>query len=374
MKRGIALLIVAAVLIGVSGIAVAGPIGTAVAQDDPVATNETSGANETTNGTDISPGERLSGVIGVQRAEFSGEVDSRAFEVALNRTETDEERAALVAERVNRTESRLDEIERRQRELRERRDAGELSQGEFAARMAETGARAETAKRVANRSADVVRGLPESVMADRGLNESRLSALRERASEASGPEVAAIARDVAGNDVGGPLASQGRGPPTDAGPGTGPGAGGGPGNGDSNTTNATRGPANGPGNATGGAGNATSGAGNATSGAGNATSGGGAGDGANSNAGGGAGAGDGADGGGAGAGDNADGGAGDGSDTGNAGGGDGADGGDGASDGDRVGNRSDASAENAVNAFAERLAGPVTSGADFVRQVVGIDG
>jgi len=156
------------VLVGVAGIAAAGPpSGTAVAQDGPVAANETSEGNGmgASNGTaDISPGERLSGVIGVQRAEVAGEVDSRAFEVGLNRTGTDEERAALVAERLDRIEERLSEIERRQRELRERRDAGELTQGEFAARMAETGARAEpsSVKREANRSAAVARDLPWS--------------------------------------------------------------------------------------------------------------------------------------------------------------------------------------------------------------------
>jgi hypothetical protein len=231
MNRGTALLVVVIAMVGVAGIAAAGPVGTAVAQDDPGATNETSEGNGTA--TDISPGEQLSGVIGVQRAELAGEVESRAFEVALNRTESPEERADLVAEQLNRTEERLAEIERRQRELRERRDAGELTPGEFAARMAETSARAEAIKREANRSAEVAGELPESVRAERGLTGDRLGELRERAGDASGPEVAAIARGVAGNDVGGPLASDRRGPPGDAGDGPergdGPGIGEGPG-------------------------------------------------------------------------------------------------------------------------------------------------
>ncbi|EMA58084.1 hypothetical protein, partial [Halorubrum kocurii] len=142
-------------------------------------------------------------------------------------------RAALVAERLNRTEQRLSEIERRQRELRELRDAGELTQGEFAARMAETGARAETVKREANRSAAVARDLPDPVRRAQGLDGERLDAVRERANGASGPEVSAIARGVAGNGVGQPLASNRRGPPAGApgagngtGNATGPGAGG----------------------------------------------------------------------------------------------------------------------------------------------------
>jgi len=231
MNRGTALLLAVVALVGVAGIAAAGPVGTAVAQDGPAPTNETGESNgtETVNETEISPGERFSGAIGVQRAEIAGEVESRAFEVGLNRTATPEERADLVAERLNRTEERLAEIEQRQRELRERRDAGELSPGGFAARMAETSARAESVKREANRSAEVAGELPESVRAENGLNEERLGELRQRAGNASGPEVAAIARGVAGNGVGGPLAADRRGPPEDARNGSDDRAGPGPG-------------------------------------------------------------------------------------------------------------------------------------------------
>jgi hypothetical protein len=227
MNRGTALLLAVVALVGVAGIAAAGPVGTAVAQDDPAPTNETGEGDgtETVNETEISPGERFSGVIGVQRAEIAGEVESRAFEVGLNRTATPEERADLVAERLNRSEERLAAIERRQRELRERRDAGELSPGAFAARMAETSARAEAIEREANRSAEVAGELPESVRAENGLNEERLGELRQRAGNASGPEVAAIARGVAGNGVGGPLAADRRGPPGDARNGSDRGAG-----------------------------------------------------------------------------------------------------------------------------------------------------
>lgn len=227
MNRGTALLLAVVALVGVAGIAAAGPVGTAVAQDDPAPTNETDEGDgtETVNETEISPGERFSGVIGVQRAEIAGEVESRAFEVGLNRTATPEERADLVAERLNRGEERLAAIERRQRELRERRDVGELSPGAFAARMAETSARAEAIEREANRSAEVAGELPQSVRAENGLNEERLGELRQRAGNASGPEVAAIARGVAGNGVGGPLAADRRGPPGDARNGSDRGAG-----------------------------------------------------------------------------------------------------------------------------------------------------
>lgn len=222
MNRGTALLVAVAVFAGIVAVA---PVGIAVAQDD---SGGTAGANETGETADISPGEQLSGVIGVQNAEISGEVESRAFGVGLDRAETDAERAAFVAERLNRSEQRLAEIEQRQRELRDLREAGELSQGAFAARMAETSARAERIRRETNRSADVARGIPESVRTEQGLGTERLSTIRDRANNATGPEVAAIARGVAGGDVGGPLAPGSRGPRSDR-PDRGPDR---PGNGD----------------------------------------------------------------------------------------------------------------------------------------------
>jgi len=232
MNRGIALVVAVVAVVGLVSVAAAAPVGTVVAQDDPVTngtdTNDTSeaGENDTSEndtsaesgGADVSPGERFSGVVGVQQAEIAGEVSSRSFEVALDRADTDAERAAVVAERLNRTEDQLGAIERRQRELRERRDAGELSQGAFAARMAEIGARAESARREVNRSAAVADRLPESARAQRGLDEERVNAVRQQASDLSGPEVAALARGIAGNETGRPLAADRRGPPARGGP------------------------------------------------------------------------------------------------------------------------------------------------------------
>jgi len=214
MNRWIPLLLAAVMLVGVAGLAAATPVETAGTQDD----TETVGASadiDETNESSISPGERLAGSISVQNAEVTGEIESRAFGVALDRAETDEERADIVAERLDRSEDRLAAIEQRQQELEERRDAGELSHGAYAARMAETAARTESVRGDLNRSAAVVNEIPESVRAERGLDAERLDTLRERANELGGPEVAAIARSVAGDDVGGPIASDRRGSPGD---------------------------------------------------------------------------------------------------------------------------------------------------------------
>jgi len=251
MNRWIASLLVAVVAAAVvAGAAAAAPGGVATAQTDP-GTNGSeneSGANETAN---LSPGERLAGVVGVQGAEIDGEVESRAFEVALRESESNETRAGVVADRVNRTEERLAELEQRQRELRERRDAGELSQGAYAARMASTTARIESLSRGLNRTANASASLPAEVREERGVDDERLATLRERADDLRGPEVAAIARSVAGPGVGGPVGADRRGPPgngTERGP---PGNAGPPGNGPSGNGpgNGSAGPpGNGPGN------------------------------------------------------------------------------------------------------------------------------
>jgi hypothetical protein len=220
MNRWIASLVVAAVAaVVIAGAAAAAPAGVVTAQTDaPNGSGADSGGENAT--ADLSPGERLAGVVGVQGAEIEGEVESRAFEVGLREAESNESRAAVVAERLNRTEERLAELEQRQQELRERRAAGELSRGEYAARMATTTARIETLSRGLNRSASAAAELPAAVRNETGVDDERLATLRQRASELSGPEVAAIARGVAGEDVGGPVAP-GRGPPangTDRGP------------------------------------------------------------------------------------------------------------------------------------------------------------
>ena len=81
MNRWIAGLLVTAVAAAViAGAVTAAPAGPPIGQ---TGTNAT-GANGT---TDLSPGERLAGVVGVQSAEIEGEVESRAFEVALRRSE-----------------------------------------------------------------------------------------------------------------------------------------------------------------------------------------------------------------------------------------------------------------------------------------------
>ncbi len=191
--------------------AVGDGIGSVSAADD-VADADDSATDDDAAGEDddsddanrTSPGERLAGVVGVQGAEIDGEVDSRAFDRRVGPDRSDEERADAIAERLDRNADRLDEIERRQVELRERRAAGEITEGEFRSRMARLAAETATIDRTTNRSAAAAEGVSREQLEARGVDADRIETLRTRANELSGPEVAAIAREIAGPNVGGP--------------------------------------------------------------------------------------------------------------------------------------------------------------------------
>ncbi|WP_281193857.1 hypothetical protein [Halorubrum sp. F4] len=226
MTRRIPLLVAALVVVGLIatvplGAAMTGEPGASTAVDDGVAADGNTQV-ESENGTsDISPGERLSGVIGVQGAEVEGEVESRSFGIRIAEAETDEERAAVIADQLDRNEERLAELRDRQRELRERRSGGNVSDGAYAAQEAKIGAQAASVNRTTERSAEVASGLPADVLAEQGVDAERIRTLREHASELSGPETAAIAREIGGNRTGAPM-----GPDRGDRPGAGNGLGG----------------------------------------------------------------------------------------------------------------------------------------------------
>lgn len=173
-----------------------GPAATFGAQDDETATPE---ADENAS---VQPGEKLSGAVNVQQAELEGEVDERTYGVKVARANSNESKAQVVAEQLDDVEQRIDELEQRQERLREARENGSISEGEYRAKMAETAAELETAKRLTNASEATAQGLPVDLLVERGIDAESIQTLKDRAGDLSGPEVAEIARSIAGNDVG----------------------------------------------------------------------------------------------------------------------------------------------------------------------------
>ena len=154
----------------------------------------------------VAPGERLSGVVGVQQAEIDGEIEARSFGLSVARAARDEARAALVAAEVNETGADIEQLRERREQLREARQNSSISEGQYQARVAELAARAQNTERMANASENASRGLPADLLEANGVNATAIQTLRERASELGGQEVAEIARSIAGGV--GPMADQ----------------------------------------------------------------------------------------------------------------------------------------------------------------------
>lgn len=192
----------------------AGPASTTAVTDAQTQTNGT--ANGTANET--SPGERLSGVLGVSDAELAGEMEARTFQASI-RNRSNRTTAAVIARQVNASEERLSELRTELDRLETARENGSLTEGQYRARTAAVATRIRTVERLLNESSDASRGVPDSLLRERGVNTTALARLQRNASELTGPEVAEIARGIAGRNAGRGLGSEraaddgARGPP-----------------------------------------------------------------------------------------------------------------------------------------------------------------
>jgi hypothetical protein len=176
------------------------------------------------------PGARLSGVFDVQGAEVQAAVDVRTLDVRLSRADSAANRAAVVAHTVATSRERLRALERRLSEYRAAEANGSMSAGESDAKTAGVAARVRSVEALLSRVEDASATLPEATLRRAGTNRSAVAALRSEAESMRGPRVAAVARRIAGPDVGvGPpgVGRSNRSGPPDGGPdGTGsPGAG-----------------------------------------------------------------------------------------------------------------------------------------------------
>jgi hypothetical protein len=187
------------------------------------AANETS-TEATANGTDGEPppGSTLAGVVGVQEAEIEGELESRGFEIALNRSGYNaSKQAGVIASQVTDLEARLEELRERKNELDRAREKGNITDGAYRAQIAQVATRIATVQRLANQTANATQGIPDETLRERGVDASAIRELGRNARNLSGPEVAAIAREIAGPGAGkglggGPPANRtrrGEGPP-----------------------------------------------------------------------------------------------------------------------------------------------------------------
>lgn len=201
---------VAAVLL-VAVAMVAAPVAAAAAGSAVEGTTETTDATTPEpDGNATAPGEKLSGVVAVQSAELDGEMRERTFGARIASARTDAAKAEVVADELDDVEQRLSELEERKEELREAHENGEISEGKYRAEMAEVAAEIENVRRMANHSERIAGELPADVLSEKGIDVEAIETLKNRAANLSGPEVAEIARSIAGDDVGKSIADEQR--------------------------------------------------------------------------------------------------------------------------------------------------------------------
>lgn len=203
--------------------------GMAATSDVPAQMNNSTTENAT-DANATAPGEQLAGVVGVQEAEIEGEVDERAYGIKVANAATNDSRADVVKSQLDDIDQRLTELDERKANLTEARENGNISDGRYRAEISQLAAETETTKRLANQSENVSQGLPADVLESKGINVTAIQTLQDRANNLSGPEVAEIARGIAGPKVGGPPADRGPGAlperPEQGGPDERPGPGG----------------------------------------------------------------------------------------------------------------------------------------------------
>ena len=214
-----------AVLVGMiaPAAAMAQPAATQSVADDGIQalqeTNQTQNATETENATEtpnatendsVPPGARLAGAFGVQKAEIRGAVDQRAFGLEVAAAASNDSKAQVLARTSQRLDERLQTIEQRRQQLEAARQNGSMDQWRYQVRMSEVAAESANLRTLANATGQTAESLPADVLEANGVNATAIEQLRTRASNLSGPEVAHMARSIAGNAVGQPL-----GPPSE---------------------------------------------------------------------------------------------------------------------------------------------------------------
>lgn len=236
----LALALVAAAAVPAAGLGIDVAVGDDVTRAQAATPTATPAPNTSGTGNGTAPGAMLSGVVGVGAAELRGDLDGRRFGLRVAAAASNRSKAAVVASQVTDLRDRLRSLRADRDRLRAAYENGSIGEDEYRARTAALAARIHAAERLTNRTAATADTLPAAALRANGVNATAIGELRRNASSMMGPEVAAIARQIAGNAPGAGLGAPG--PPPGAGP---PSAVGPAGNGSGPPSNASMGP---PGN------------------------------------------------------------------------------------------------------------------------------
>jgi hypothetical protein len=149
-----------------------------------------------TNESVDAPGVGYAGVVGAQEAEVRDEYDTRSFEIQLTQASDPASRAAVVANETRRLEASLERLETR-RNLLENDD-----EPAYRSRVTSFVAQSVVTEKRLDRTRRAAETLPPAVRKQYGLTPATFRTLQDRTDTLVTPEMMAVARGVAGDDVG----------------------------------------------------------------------------------------------------------------------------------------------------------------------------
>lgn len=169
-------------------------------------------ANDSANNSSL--GADISSFMQASAAEADGTVDTGMWTAEFDATENESARAELVERRTDELRDRLNELQQRKEELTAEREAGNVSETAYKAKISNLVGRIESLRSAINAT---------EPRAERvGADAEELDTLRSQTENLTGPEIAAVARNVSGVDAANVSAGpggvgNGDGPPADAG-------------------------------------------------------------------------------------------------------------------------------------------------------------
>lgn len=183
MRATLAVTLALVAVLGAVSVSAAGSFGAT-----PVDVGDSSSLMDTDatppNESNASMGAEVSAFMQASAADANGSVDEGMFAAKWNNSTASPE--ALVNARANALENRLDALERQKQQLMERKDS--MSQVAYEAQLTRIAAQINAVETALNGTATRAQNA--------GVNPERLHELRERAGNLTGPEIAALARNL----------------------------------------------------------------------------------------------------------------------------------------------------------------------------------
>jgi len=180
----------------------------------PAAAAQETATPTETNDSDADLGTQLTAFTQASSAAANDSVENGMWQAGFEQSNASE-RARLVTDRTGGLEARLERLRAENETVQQQYENGTISEQAYVARQSRLDARIGALRTAVNDT--------DAAAAEAGVNDSRLERLKQNASRLSGPQVAGIARGLAGGPTKMPPQAANRtsdrGPPADAGNG-----------------------------------------------------------------------------------------------------------------------------------------------------------